>query len=62
VRYVSPMGSTTVDGTNVEIETVVNHIISSAQKVVRKPSCLHDVRDTRKPELVNTGWKTWDDL
>jgi hypothetical protein len=59
VRYVSPLGTTTTDGTNVEIDTVAEHIYAMAAKVMKKPSCLHDVRDTRNPEATGSDWTPW---
>ena len=61
-RYVSPQHATTVDGTNVDVEEVAIKIEQVAEKVRVKPSCLHDVRDTRDPIATKSksNWLPWD--
>ncbi len=63
-RYISPEGSTTKDGTDVEIDAVVDRVRRIADRVRSKPSCLHDVRDTRNPNEANAlnteeEWLQW---
>jgi len=51
-RYEAAQGSTRADGTHVDVPLVRDLVAQAVQAVRTKPSCLHDVRDSTSPNVL----------
>ena len=52
-RYEARLGSTRPEGTTVDAMALQGIVRQAVQAVVGRPTCLHDVRDTRCPIYPN---------
>lgn len=47
-RNVAPKGTTTLDGTKVNVREIKELVEQAVEAVQKQPTCLHDIKDTRK--------------
>jgi len=52
-RYEAAQGRTRADGTHVDVGVVRDLVVQAAEAVRAKPSCLHDVRDAAKTDVLD---------